>query len=116
MVIMASATSVDEARRAIAEGVDMVIAQGYEAGGHRGIFDPHGDDRQMSTLTLVQALKRTVSIPVIAAGGSWTARDPQHDASGRRRGSTGDRVPALPESATDVGYRQALSGEPAPKP
>ena len=116
VLIMASATSVDEAQRVVAQGVDVVIAQGYEAGGHRGIFDPRGDDRQMSTLTLVQALKRTVSIPVIAAGGIMDGagiRSMMH--LGAEGVQLGTAFLLCPESATDVGYRQALSGEPTPE-
>ncbi|ANZ06111.1 NAD(P)H-dependent flavin oxidoreductase [Raoultella ornithinolytica] len=116
VLIMASATSVDEALRVVAQGVDVVIAQGYEAGGHRGIFDPRGDDRQMSTLTLVQALKRTVSIPVIAAGGIMDGagiRSMMH--LGAEGVQLGTAFLLCPESATDAGYRQALSGEPTPE-
>lgn len=116
VAIMASATSVDEAQRAVAQGVDIVIAQGYEAGGHRGIFDPHGDDRQMRTLTLLQALQRTLSIPVVAAGGIM-------DGAGIRSllqlGAEGVQLGTAfllcPESATDAGYRQVLSTEPPPQ-
>ncbi|WP_186825447.1 nitronate monooxygenase, partial [Klebsiella pneumoniae] len=69
IVTLASATSVAEAQLAVELGIDMVVAQGYEAGGHRGIFDPQAPDGQMSTFTLVQALKRRIDIPLIAAGG-----------------------------------------------
>lgn len=116
VVIMASATSVPEALRVVAQGVDIVIAQGYEAGGHRGIFDPHGDDRQMRTLTLVQALQRALSIPVVAAGG---VMDGAGIRSMMQLGAEGVQLGTAfllcPESATDAGYRQALSAEPAPK-
>lgn len=69
IVTLASATSVEEALLAVEQGIDMVVAQGYEAGGHRGIFDPQAPDGQMSTFTLIQALKRRIDIPLIAAGG-----------------------------------------------
>src|SRR5271168_366239 len=44
IVLLGSATSVAEARALVAAGIDAVVAQGYEAGGHRGIFDPNADD------------------------------------------------------------------------
>ncbi|STV27072.1 enoyl-[acyl-carrier-protein] reductase [Klebsiella pneumoniae subsp. ozaenae] len=46
-----------------------MVAQGYEAGGHRGIFAPQAPDAQLSTFTLVQLLRRRLTIPVVAAGG-----------------------------------------------
>ncbi|WP_434641058.1 NAD(P)H-dependent flavin oxidoreductase [Klebsiella sp. I138] len=115
VVTMASATSVPEAQRIAAQGVDIVIAQGYEAGGHRGIFDPQAGDRQMSTLTLLQALKQAVSIPVVAAGGIMDGagiRSMMH--LGADGAQLGTAFLLCPESATDHGYRQALSADPAP--
>jgi nitronate monooxygenase len=67
--IVSSATTVDEARWLQAQGVDAIIAQGLEAGGHRGMF--LGDDltTQMGTLALLPQVLRAVDVPVIAAGG-----------------------------------------------
>jgi len=72
--IIASATTVEEARRLEAGGCDAVIAQGLEAGGHRGMF--LGDDiaRQVGTMALVPQVVDAVSVPVIAAGGIADAR------------------------------------------
>lgn len=67
--IFASATTVEEARWLDARGVDAVIAQGLEAGGHRGHFLSHDLSRQSGTFALVPQLVRAVRAPVIAAGG-----------------------------------------------
>lgn len=72
--VISSATTVEEARWLEAQGCDAIIAQGYEAGGHRGIFV--GDDiaTQAGTLALVPQVVDAVTIPVIAAGGIADAR------------------------------------------
>ena len=72
--ILSSATTVDEARWLEAHGVDAVIAQGLEAGGHRGIFLSEDLATQMGTLALVPQIVAAVKIPVIAAGGIADAK------------------------------------------
>ena len=72
--ILASATTVDEARYLEAHGVDAVIAQGYEAGGHRGMFLTEDVSSQVGTFALVQQIVHTVRVPVIAAGGIADAK------------------------------------------
>ena len=72
--ILSSATTVDEARWLEAHGVDAVIAQGLEAGGHRGIFLSQDLDTQVGTFALVPQIVRAVKVPVIAAGGIGDAR------------------------------------------
>lgn len=67
--LFASATTVDEARWLDARGVDAVIAQGLEAGGHRGHFLSDDLSRQAGTFALLPQLVRAVRAPVIAAGG-----------------------------------------------
>ncbi|GMK57923.1 hypothetical protein CspeluHIS016_0407570 [Cutaneotrichosporon spelunceum] len=67
--LFASATSLEEAKACEAAGIDAVVAQGNEAGGHRGIFDPSGTDELLSTSELVSLLTKSIHIPVIAAGG-----------------------------------------------
>jgi nitronate monooxygenase len=78
-IILASATTVAEARWLAERGVDAIIAQGYEAGGHRGIFlgtDVLGADlvTQAGTMALVPQIVDAVQVPVIAAGGIGDAR------------------------------------------
>lgn len=72
--VLASATTVAEGRWLEGNGVDMIIAQGAEAGGHRGIFLSADVDRQPGTLALVPQLADAVTLPVIAAGGITDAR------------------------------------------
>lgn len=67
--ILSSATTVDEARWLEAHGVDAVIAQGLEAGGHRGMFQTDDLNTQTGTVALVRQIAQAVKIPVIAAGG-----------------------------------------------
>lgn len=69
IVMLATVTSTSEARAAADAGVDAVVAQGSEAGGHRGCFDPSAPDALLSTLDLVRAVRTCVQLPVIAAGG-----------------------------------------------
>lgn len=72
--ILASATTVDEACWLAARGCHAIIAQGYEAGGHRGIFLDHDLATQIGTLSLVPQVVDAVALPVIAAGGIADAR------------------------------------------
>src|SRR6266540_270186 len=72
--ILSSATTVDEARWLERRGVDAIIAQGLEAGGHRGIFLSDDLTTQVGTLALVPQIVKAVSVPVIAAGGIADAK------------------------------------------
>lgn len=64
-----TATRLEEARAIEEAGADVVIAQGIEAGGHRGSFDPHAADPGAHTEDLVRSIARACSLPVVAAGG-----------------------------------------------
>jgi nitronate monooxygenase len=68
-VVLSSATTVEEARWLEGQGCDAIIAQGYEAGGHRGMFLTSEIAGQAGTLALVPQVVDAVSVPVIAAGG-----------------------------------------------
>ncbi len=72
--IISSATTIAEARWLAANGCDAIIAQGYEAGGHRGVFLTDSLDSQMGTMALVPQIADAVDLPVIAAGGIGDAR------------------------------------------
>jgi nitronate monooxygenase len=73
-LVLASATSVAEARWLEARGVDAIVAQGYEAGGHRGMFLSADLAAQVGTFALVPQVVDAVKVPVIAAGGITDAR------------------------------------------
>jgi nitronate monooxygenase len=73
-VVLSSATTVEEARWLEAAGADAIIAQGAEAGGHRGMFLAHEPARQVGTMALVPQVVDAVKVPVIAAGGIGDAR------------------------------------------
>jgi nitronate monooxygenase len=74
IVVISSATTVEEARWLEAHGVDAVIAQGAEAGGHRGMFLVDDVARQAGTMALVPQVVDAVKVPVIAAGGIGDGR------------------------------------------
>jgi nitronate monooxygenase len=73
-VVLGSATTVTEARWLEAHGADAIIAQGYEAGGHRGMFLTSDLATQVGTMALVPQIADAVRVPVIAAGGIGDAR------------------------------------------
>ena len=73
-IVMASATTVAEARWLEANGCDAIIAQGFEAGGHRGMFLTDNLATQVGTFALVPQVVDAVKVPVIAAGGITDAR------------------------------------------
>jgi nitronate monooxygenase len=68
-VVLSSATTVAEARKLEAEGADVIIAQGFEAGGHRGTFTQGDGAGLIGTMALVPQVVDAVGVPVIAAGG-----------------------------------------------
>lgn len=73
-LVLCSATTVAEARRLEADGTDAVVAQGNEAGGHRGMFLTEDIATQVGTFALVPQVVDAVAVPVIAAGGIADAR------------------------------------------
>ena len=112
--LIATATSPDEARAAKRAGMDAVIAQGYEAGGHRGIFDLDRDDARLSTVALTQILVRNGDLPVIAAGGIMDGQGIRAVLDlGALAAQLGTAFIACPESAADSAYRAVLKGSAA---
>ncbi|HTU57928.1 MAG TPA: nitronate monooxygenase [Polyangiales bacterium] len=113
-VLIASVTSVTEARVAAAAGVHALVAQGYEAGGHRGVFDPNMRDDRLSTFALTRMLVRKQTLPVIAAGGIMDgAGIAAALALGAAAAQLGTAFIMCPESSADEGYRVALQSAAA---
>ncbi len=111
IVLLSSATNLSEAKQAVAVGVDAIVAQGYEAGGHRGIFDPGMPDSQLGVLALTQLLVGAIPIPVIAAGGIMDGAGIAAVLDlGAEAAQLGTAFIACPESSADQYYRNALFG------
>ncbi len=112
--ILSSATTVAEARWLEARGVDAVIAQGLEAGGHRGHFLSDDLSEQLGTFALVPQVVRAVRVLVIAAGGIADARSV---AAALALGAAGVLVGTAyllcPEAATSAVHRAALASDAA---
>ena len=108
--ILSSATTVDEARWLENEGCDAVIAQGYEAGGHRGMFLNDDISTQVGTLALVPQVVDAVRVPVIAAGGIADARGVVAAfALGASAVQIGTAYLLCPEAKISSVHRRALS-------
>lgn len=107
--ILSSATTVAEARWLEDRGVDAIIAQGYEAGGHRGMFLSDDLSSQVGTFALVPQIVDAVSVPVIAAGGVAEARGIVAAlALGAAGVQIGSAYLLCPEAATTPLHRRAL--------
>lgn len=108
-VLLATATSLHEAQRAAQAGVQAVVAQGYEAGGHRGQFDENAPDACLTTLALTRLLVCRQELPVIAAGGVMDGAGIGAVVSlGASAAQLGTAYVACPESS--AGYKDRLSG------
>ena len=113
--ILASATTLREAQWLQAQGVDAVIAQGLEAGGHRGHFLDTDPDRQSDMLALVAACAQALEVPVIAAGGIGTAAEVREAlAAGARAVQVGTAFLCCDEATTGPLHRARLLDPQAP--
>ena len=112
--ILASATTVDEARWLEANGADVIIAQGLEAGGHRGLFLTEDIATQVGTFSLVPQVLKAVKVPVVAAGG---IADASGVAAAMALGAAGVQVGTAyllcSEVSTTALHRAALQGPDA---
>ena len=112
--IFSSATTVEEGRWLEAHGVDAIIAQGLEAGGHRGIFLSDDLSSQVGTIALLPQMVRAVKLPVIAAGGIADARGV---AAAMALGAAGVQIGTAyllcPEATTRAVHRTALKSDAA---
>jgi nitronate monooxygenase len=113
-VVLSSATTVEEAVWLQAHGADAVIAQGLEAGGHRGHFLRHDLSEQMGTFALLPQVARAVSVPVIAAGGIADAAGVRAAlALGAAGVQVGTAYLCCPEARTSALHRAALGSDAA---
>jgi nitronate monooxygenase len=109
-VMIASATSAKEARWLAERGCDAIIAQGYEAGGHRGMFLTEDITTQAGTMALVPQMVDAVDVPVIAAGGIADARGiVAAFALGAAGVQIGSAFLPCPESKISAPHRAALA-------
>ena len=110
VVMLATATSLAEAQAAEAAGAHAIVAQGWEAGGHRGVFDLEAPDAQLGRDALLAALIGKIDLPIIAAGGIM---DGAGIADALRGGAAaaqlGTAFVGADESLADPGYRATLA-------
>lgn len=113
-MLFATATSPSEAEALERAGIDAIVAQGYEAGGHRGVFDPDAPDDRLGTMALTRLLARHSRLPVIAAGAIMDGQGIRAALDlGAVAAQLGTAFIACPESSADDAYRAALMGEGA---
>jgi nitronate monooxygenase len=113
-VVIGCATTVDEARWLEASGVDAIIAQGSEAGGHRGNFLTADLTTQIGTFALVPQVVSAVAVPVIAAGGIADARGVAAALElGASAAQVGTAYLLCPEATTSAVHRAALASDTA---
>ncbi|MGH8434667.1 MAG: NAD(P)H-dependent flavin oxidoreductase [Pseudomonas sp.] len=112
ITLLASATTVEEAALVEEAGVDFIVAQGIEAGGHRGVFEPERGDAGIGTLALVRLIAKQSQLPVIAAGGIM---DGQGIAAAMALGASaaqlGTAFILCPESSANAAYRQTMKSD-----
>lgn len=107
---MGTATTLEEGLRLQEYGVDAVIAQGAEAGGHRGTFTPEQHDSLIGTFALTRLLAQTLHIPVIASGGIMDGRGIAAALIlGAQAAQLGTAFLLCTEAGTSSPYREALN-------
>ncbi|ASM72071.1 MULTISPECIES: NAD(P)H-dependent flavin oxidoreductase [Roseobacteraceae] len=112
--LLATATNPAEAQAIADAGLDAIVAQGFEAGGHRGMFDPEAPDDMLGTFALTRLLVETSPLPVIAAGGIMDGAGIRAALDiGAIAAQLGTAFIACPESSADAPYRAALAGTAA---
>jgi nitronate monooxygenase len=108
-LLLASVTTVAEAKMAVARGVDALVVQGPAAGGHRATFDPAASPCDTPLLQLLNGIRADVDVPVVASGGLATADDvAQVLAAGAVATQLGTAFLLADEAGTHPAYRAAL--------
>ena len=109
IAIFGTATTVEEGKMLRASGVTAIVAQGAEAGSHRGTFAGPFESAMVPTLELVQSLRAATSTPIIASGGLMDGRDiAQALARGAAAAQLGTAFLTCPEAGTPEAYRHAI--------
>ena len=109
IVTMGTATTVEEARILASAGVDAIVAQGSEAGAHRGTFAGSFEASMIPTLQLVRGVADVISVPVIASGGIMDGRAiAAAMAAGAAAVQLGTAFLACPESGASAAHKQAI--------
>ena len=112
--MMATATNLQEAQAIEAAGLDVIVAQGVEAGGHRGMFDPAASDERLSTSVLVRHLATHSTLPVVAAGGIMDGHGIRATLDlGAAGAQLGTAFILCPESSANAAYRANLRSDRA---
>ncbi len=112
IITMVSVTQLTEAIAAQKAGIDVLIAQGVEAGGHRGTFNPQCD-AGLATLDLVILLNQYLDLPIVAAGGIMTGEDIRlYLELGASAAQLGTAFVQCAESAANEAYRTLLFDQP----
>lgn len=112
--LMATATSLYEAKRIEEANIDAIVAQGIEAGGHRGVFDGTLQDAELPVFALLNILAGQTKLPLIAAGGLMRGEDINAALKfGASAAQLGTAFILCPESAADSAYRAGLQSERA---
>ncbi len=109
IAIFGTATTLEEGKMLEASGVTAIVAQGAEAGSHRGTFAGPFESAMIPTLELVQSLRAGVSVPIIASGGLMDGRDiAQAFTRGASAAQLGTAFLTCPEAGTPEAYRSAI--------
>jgi len=109
IVVVGTATTLEEARQLAQAGVDAIVAQGAEAGAHRGSFAAPFEDSMVPLAALVRDIRGAVEVPVIASGGLMDGRDIAAAlALGALAVQLGTAFLPCPESGAPTAYKRAL--------
>jgi nitronate monooxygenase len=109
IAIFGTATTLEEGKMLAASGVTAIVAQGAEAGSHRGTFAGPFESAMVPTLELVRSLRAAVSTPIIASGGLMDGRDiAQALARGASAAQLGTAFLTCPEAGTPEAYRRTI--------
>ena len=111
LAVWCTVTSPRDAQEGVAAGVDALVVQGAEAGGHQGSFDDT-DEAPVGLLSLIPLVRAVTELPLIAAGGIATGRAiPTVIAAGADAAQIGSALMLTPEAGTSAPHRAAFGGD-----